>query len=690
VLHHLIAIAVLAAYLASLTGWGGLTHRLCLGATAAPWTWRAALGLPTVAVIGALLNLTHLARPAALDTLTAIGLALLAWQGWNALRERRARPVPPLPAPGWGARAADLVPRAMIGAAALFLVVTVLPTGVFNHHDDMHKYLVPPVRMLATGSLGDNPFETTGFYSLGLQPFFQAFGAAHFPLTYLNAFDMVLCFLLTGLLVDDLGRRMGATPPFRTLAMLLLVVINPQYVNVSSVFSGSLAAAGLTMAGLLLGERIGAAPPAQVARAAVPVGLFAALLLGLKLTHLPFAALFLLVLLLLLPHLAGGFRPAGPAVGGFLAGAAALGLPWTAVYDHTFLGPLARYLKRFLFRATGGSHAAAPAPDAATGGMGHLGGGAPAHGPAIAKAFSGTEVYFGQTALAYGLVVLGVGAACVLAAIWLLRHRRDPDPDRTARAGLAAALAAGAAVVAYYLAFPYVFSITQGIRYTAPLLIPTAALAVLAAARAGAGAPPRRATLHAVAVTFCAALLAGPFLKGTAGRIDLATHVRTLLVFPMGPPNVALNRFAFHPSTREALRDAQGSIPQGAPVLAWLATPFHLDFRRNPVYTIPDPDFTVLWLHMPVTDHPADLAAFLRERGIRYVMWDYNVPGMRSEAELKADLTHPRYARRGKTRLRLRRVLAALARQGGVLYDTGHRVVFALPPAPGGETKAIP
>jgi len=698
VLTPLLAIAVLALCLAALAGWGGLMHRLCGGGERVPWTYRAALGLPTVALLGGLLNLVKFAHGPALDALVAAGLLLLAVPNLAWLRDRRMGAG--APAPGWRERLPDLLPRWVIGAAALFFVVTLMPTGIFNHHDDMQKYMVPPLRMLATGTLGGNPFETTGFYSLGFQSFFQAFGVAHFPLVYLNGFDAILCFLLTGLLLDDLGRRGGVAPVHRTLGALILVVINPQYVNISSVFSGSLAVAGLAWSGILLGERIGAAPAVAVARAAVPVGLFAVLLMGLKLTHLPFAALYLLVLLALLPNLAGGWRPVAPAVGGFLAGAAALGAPWLALYENTPLGPLLANALGFARRSIQEAPVSLPPVPDDLGDFGNLGapgggggGGAPAiDAHSIAEVFSTTRIYFGQTALAYGLVTLAAGAVCVAAIAWLVRHRRDGD--RAVRAQLAVTVAAGAALLLYYLASPYVYSTQQAIRYVAPLLIPTAVLAVLAAARLGPVPDAARTATRGLAAAACMGLVVGLFVRAAVDRAGEAVLVRSPVSFPLGSFNLRYHRYAFSAETRDVVRAAQARIPEGAPILAWMGTPFHLDYRRNPVYTIPDPDFSRRWLGMPIGDDPADparLVRFLHGRGVRYMIWAYNVPGMRSDASLQQDIAGGWYAWRGVLTLEFKGMLRTLAHAGEVVYDDGHVVAFALevpeaeaepPPAP--------
>lgn len=675
---HLSAIAVLVLCLAALTGWGGLTHRLCGGPERVPWTYRAALGLPTVALIGAPLNLLALAHPAAMDALVVLGLLLFAVPAALRLRARRAEGGTWLPdRADW--KAPDLLPRLVIGGTGLFLLWTLLPTGVFNHHDDMHKYLVPPLRMLATGTLGGNPFETTGLYSLGLQSFFHGFILAHFSVLYVNGFDAVLCFLLTGLLLDDLGRRMGAAPAFRTLAALILVAINPQYVNISPVYSGALAAAGLAGAAVLLAERIGSGGPKAAARAAVPVGLFAALLLGLKVSNVPYLTAFLAVLLVLVAPLAGAWARVAAAVGGFLAAGAAFLAPWMQVYETSIFTSIFGNLSLVWMKLTHGIPSRVAPNDPVTGDvLNHAagGGGAPSFGSAILKVFSTSRIYFGQTPLAYGLVAIGVAAVCGFLAVRLMRGRRTDTPE--VRGRLAVVVAVGAAAVAYYLAIPYIYLTGQGVRYVSPLLAVAAVLSWNALAGSGTMREVAASTTRAVVIAACMGMTVGLFARALVDRATEAALARSLVSFRIGPFNVQYHAYAFSDEIVRNTRAAQERIPPGAAVLAWLATPVHLDYARNTLYTIPDPEFTRRYEGLPFDAGPDALVAYLRGRGITHVLWEYKGPGMRSDASLRQDIATGIGVERGRYTLMFKELLTELARRQPVLYDDGRLVVFAL------------
>ena len=86
---------------------------------------------------------------------------------------------------------------------------------------------------------------------------------------------------------------------------------------------------------------------------------------------------------------------------------------------------------------------------------------------------------------------------------------------------------------------------------------------------------------------------------------------------------------------------------------------------------------------MPFDAGPDALAAHLRERGITHVLWEYNGPGMRSDAALKRDMAAGIGIERGRYTMKLKALLSELARRQPVLYDDGRIVVFALPGADG-------
>src|SRR5687768_7930418 len=154
--------------------------------------FEVALGIAVLGAFGGLLNLLHLAKPASLYTLSAIGLALslvfirqqTKGVNWGTLRTKLSNP-------GQNSGLLGYLPHAVLCLVAAFFCINLVPTAALNHADDMHTYLVRPIRMLATGSLGGNPFDMLGLDSLGAQSFFQSFLLLASPLSWANGFDAV-------------------------------------------------------------------------------------------------------------------------------------------------------------------------------------------------------------------------------------------------------------------------------------------------------------------------------------------------------------------------------------------------------------------------------------------------------------------------------------------------------------------
>ena len=97
-------------------------------------------------------------------------------------------------------------------------------------------------------------------------------------------------------------------------------------------------------------------------------------------------------------------------------------------------------------------------------------------------------------------------------------------------------------------------------------------------------------------------------------------------------------------------------------ILAWFETPFLLDFKRNRVFTVGSPGI-IMNTGGFTANNLADadlLRSYLRNIGVRYVIWGYN--GMP-----KASYTGTPELTRG---------LKDLSEQKQVLYDDGRRVVL--------------
>jgi hypothetical protein len=192
-------------------------------------------------------------------------------------------------------------PHLFVITATVFHGMALLPASAFNHHDDFYKYLPRIVQMLQTGTLGGNPFSWVGADSLGAQAFLQGFFVSHLPLAYVHCFDAVICFLLSGLLLSDLGRRLNMHWLLTSLVVVFFIFFNPQIVNISALYSGILMILALVYSSILFFEIGTKTLTVDLVRASIPLALFAATLANLKQTFIPFAAIYFCLFFLLAP-----------------------------------------------------------------------------------------------------------------------------------------------------------------------------------------------------------------------------------------------------------------------------------------------------------------------------------------------------------------------------------------------------
>jgi hypothetical protein len=210
------ALGVFAAAAFMLYGWGCAARRV-LRAGSTSWPATVASGMAAVVFVGGVLNLARLAYPWALGCIAAAGIVLGAVAVW---KDRPQKPV------------LSVLSRVLVVPVAvlIFAIVTQVPPQAYNFHDDFQKYFAHPVRMLETGTVFGSPLNDIGLDTLGGQAFLDGFAVAFFPIQYINgvgaAFALFLCMLL-------------ASQFKSVLATLSVFIVNPQYVNISALYTAS-------------------------------------------------------------------------------------------------------------------------------------------------------------------------------------------------------------------------------------------------------------------------------------------------------------------------------------------------------------------------------------------------------------------------------------------------------------------
>ncbi len=364
-----------------------------------------ALGMAAVILIGGILNLARLAYPAALAAVAAIGVLLAITAFTQNLNINR----PPL------------LVAILIAAILIFTVATQLPPSIYNFHDDYQKYFAYPVRMVETGTVFGSPLSAMGIQTLGAQAFLDGFVVGFFPIVYINGVDAVFGLFLCLMLAT----RFTKNRAMMLLSVASVVVINPQYVNISTLFCGS----ALIMAAVELGD-------------APSLGLLYAALIAMKPVYMVFIAIHLLSIALTQGKWLRTIY-AGLWTGLFLS-------PWILVHLPHYLAAL---------------HIHHPAPTAVSGAI----------DTTSFHPFSFKAIPYGSTAANYTLLVIA------FALCGAMFSRRSRKLATCCLSGVAAFL------VSIYVLGPVQYGYQHGLRYSVPILIGLApaifGLAASAAAR---------------------------------------------------------------------------------------------------------------------------------------------------------------------------------------------------------------
>lgn len=117
--------------------------------------------------------------------------------------------------------------------------ITSINPEAYNIHDDYQKYFIYPIKMLETGSVFGSKLGAIGQETLGGQAFFQSFFVSWLGIKSINIFDSVFCVIVSTILIIEYAVK-NKVILFGALVLSLFILIHPQYVNTSSLYSASL------------------------------------------------------------------------------------------------------------------------------------------------------------------------------------------------------------------------------------------------------------------------------------------------------------------------------------------------------------------------------------------------------------------------------------------------------------------
>ena len=586
-----IAVTICAFY-----GWGRLTRRIT-GLRCGTWPVSTALGLASVLFLGGVLNLFRMAYPAMLAAIVIAGLTLAVLAKWQdgagppRIKDQQVRRYAML----WS-----------IGAVALtgFTVITQLEPSIYNAGDDFQHFFGHAVRMVQTGTLYGSPLNALGGEVLGGQAFLQGFIVGFFPLRFINGADAVFCFFLCLALAGGVAFGRPSLGLAALIGTFAVFVIDPQYVNVSSLFSMAAMVSALMILNVDPREGSGSTSPLW-RRASVPA-LFYAGVIVLKNTGIVFVGLqFAITTAASLLERRKDWR-ATLAYAGWIA-------IWTGIFLSPWLLLYAPYYYVGLTHPIGAP--STPVPDVRDANN-------------LFSLFSPANSFFGAPELAYTCLAAGL----IVCALWAaMRARRDLE-NRRPLVELASASAAAVATYLFWMLLgPNLQESFNTLRYSIPVLIG----AVSVALPLWASLCARRNNAVCIAV---AAVLVVLFAVPARHRVANLINNRSALAFLQYWGSTTINSsrqymdLVLRSEAAADIRHVQEMIPIGEPLLVWTGLPFLLDYRRNMVIDINVAGVSQAWGRIS----PA-----------RYVLWQYQGFGIASPALYRYEIA--KYGRRTGT-----------------------------------------
>ena len=616
--------------------------------------------------LGGILNLLGLAYPLALDSIVLFGLAysalifLRSWrlQVFATYRKQYF--------------SKDYLLRFLPGAIAIFVVFlfvayTISSPKAFNFHDDLEKYLSHPMRMLTTGSLRGSPFNALGSETLGGQAFLHGFAAAHWPIGYVNTADSVLAFILCLMMIHSVALRAGLSSWFTLLIVLVPIFINPQYVNISALYTAS-----ALMLLLFFGPWIDAKEydsSLSTWRSAAWIGLVYSALIVLKTVYLLLVIIHFAVFFAGLMSLSRSLKDAVSWATKVIASGILSILSWILLYYSNWISWLS----------------AMSAPHTSL-----LDGGYYRYTKKAINIVSLDPLFygFGTTFAHYTVTMILVG----FFGIFLLLYKLPNQPEYNKQT--LTELAAWATTPILYFASvvliaPILLGPDEGLRYACPAIIAgVPSTLIIASTRVsesiqGNHLKNRLGKYPLVIFALFSIGIIGSFSSSFAERGEQAWLYGSLLSFPQRPRDpeyIAYNRFALSSAAKEEIQKAQQFIPQGEPLIAWTPLALQLDYRRNRIIDIDPAGLANPWVDFPFGRESSDGVKYFINGGACYILWQYRSYAVRPVGNLieEAASPYPRSHTIGVRTHQFLKMLYAMTKDSQILGNNGSIVVIKL------------
>jgi hypothetical protein len=474
----------------------------------------------------------------------------------------------------------------------ILLMVSVfssLNPDTYNIFDDFQKYFLHPVKMLETGSIFGSNLSALGRETFGGQAFFQSFYVTWLGLRGLNIFDSIFCLCIIIFIILEWSIKQKITF-IGFLTSSLIIVIQPQYVNISSLYSGALFMISSILIALELFKN-NLSYNLRNLKVSLGISLCFSSLIVLKPIYILFPLIFFslliffyfffyklnkefIFLILIIPILT-----------------IILCLPWT-------IFSLKNY---FNFQSNIGSIDLQ---------LNML----QSYVPSI---ISIKALKFGATQFHYSLLIF-LGSFLVLLNIFLLKNKKIELNEHSTRIFIVSSSSLLAIFVIYLillmLAGINYIQFGTSIRYSIPFVIATFPLGFLILSSL------YKNHLQYLKVFISLIILTSlvSFFPHYVKRTNQYYKCGSQLSFSSAACSkqyLDYNKFVFTTNKKDSVRKLQEYIPEGETIMAWINTPFYLNFKRNKII-----EMDVVGINNPWATFPSS----------KYMIWEYKGLATRS------------------------------------------------------------
>jgi hypothetical protein len=663
-LHQIIVVSLLTAiYSSALFGWGYLLVHLFRIAWPFPFT--ICLGMAVWIFLGGILNMLEIAYPLALDSITLLGLGFsvlifLRYFNFKTLINAKQFSV-----------SKDFLIRILPSAILIviifiFIAYTQSSPKAFNFHDDMEKYLSHPVRMLATGSLNGSLFNSLPSETFGGQAFLHAFVAAHWPIGYVNAVDSVFAFILC--LISILSSALRMRLPFWIIPLILIIfiLINPQYVNISAIYTAVALILFLSLGiWISLDEE-----KFTLSRWSVVLclGLIYSALIVLKTIYLLFVIVHFSLLWVGFIYISRSWKNAicwGAKVVAFVIFFTS---PWIITYSANWFALISNFFGPSSFLLDAGYYR---------------------YPAKTIDLFSTNPLFygFGSTMAHYTFTMILVGSCCIFLFIFKYSLKlafREKVVMVLAACGTPPILY----VVNFFLIAPLLTGPDHTLRYLTPIIIAAVPSALMMTTTSVSESIKKinfkkQASIYLIILAIFSAGLIYSFYESFSERTLQAFRYGSTLSFQKLARNtkyLKYNQFALSSDAKKEVRKAQNIVPEGKVLLSWTPLAFHLDYQRNSIVDIDPAGLANPWIEFPFGKGSKDGIKYFDHLGAHYLLWQYRGFAVRSGKNLLKWAASP-YARSHAIGVRTHqfvRMLSEMAKETSVLYDNGAILIMKL------------